>query len=123
MRPLSGSSVTCFSVITWPMPAVSLSSATDRPTTSTVSLSDPELHRQIDAQDLIDFELVGRRRGQLEALFLRRDQIGADRQQRNGVRAPSIGGRLTARPVSVLVILIFAPDTSAPLASETVPVI
>jgi hypothetical protein len=41
LRPLSGNSVTCFSVITWPMPAVSLSSATARPRTSTVSVSDP----------------------------------------------------------------------------------
>ena len=105
------------------MLAVSLSSATDRPTTSTVSVSAPELHRQIDAQDLIDLELVGRRRGQLEALFLRRDEIGADGQQRNGVRAPSLGGRLTSQARGVLVILIFASVTGAPLASVTVPVI
>jgi hypothetical protein len=36
-------------------------------------------------------------------------------------RSSVVASRL--RPVSVLVILIFAPDTRAPLASVTVPVI
>ena len=59
---VQGSSVTCLSVITCPMLAVSAVER-HRPPDDFDALGErPELHRHVDAQDLIDLELVGGRR-------------------------------------------------------------
>ena len=98
LRPFSGSSVTCFSVMTWPTLALSVSSVDgigfhfDR-------LADVAgLQLQVDALDLIDVQLHVGPHGDLEAGLLRRDEVDADRKQRHRERALIVGVRLARQP-------------------------
>ena len=95
MRPLSGSCVTCRSLMTCPTVDVSVSSAEAvRPHLD--ALADVAgLELQIDALHLVDVQLnVGLDR-ELEACLLGSDEIVPDRQQRHDVAADIAGRRLT----------------------------
>ena len=84
-RPLSGRSVICFSVMTWPTVAVSESRATASAFTSITSVSAPVCSVQVDTRNLIDEQADTRLLGRAEALQRRRHRIGADRQERDRV--------------------------------------
>jgi hypothetical protein len=56
-----------------------------------------ELHDHVDAKHLVDLELVGGRDSELEAVLLRRDHVGADRELRHRVGAPVAARGLTSQ--------------------------
>ena len=121
-RPLSGRSVICFSVMTWPTVAVSVSRAVVAAFTSTISVTAPGANP--DRRGRPDRRTGGCpsawRRGSLERGGHR---VGADGQERERVVAALIRDGLARQARQVAVTVTVAPGTTAPVESLTVPVI
>ena len=85
LRPLSGSSVTCFSVIVWPTEALAVSSASAFDLDFDGLGHVPGRQQHVDSLDLVDRQRDLRMDRRLEPCLFPRDHVDADREQRNDV--------------------------------------